>query len=90
MMQWPFADSDFGYFLCKMVPFLQKSSLGITVFSLMALSVDRYVCVCVEDSVISLHVYCGQMPVYFPTGNWDTGQYLSMYVDAKKNKFENM
>lgn len=42
MMQWPFADNGFGYFLCKLVPFLQKSSLGITVFSLMALSVDRY------------------------------------------------
>ncbi|KAJ8271830.1 hypothetical protein COCON_G00106890 [Conger conger] len=41
-MQWPFADYYFGLVLCKLVPFLQKSSLGITVFSLMALSVDRY------------------------------------------------
>ncbi|KAJ8407682.1 hypothetical protein AAFF_G00275390 [Aldrovandia affinis] len=42
MMQWPFADYAFGLFLCKLFPFLQKSSLGITVFSLCALSVDRY------------------------------------------------
>ncbi|XP_064191365.1 endothelin receptor type B-like [Anguilla rostrata] len=42
MMQWPFSDNAFGLFLCKLFPFLQKSSLGITVFSLMALSVDRY------------------------------------------------
>ncbi|XP_072770477.1 endothelin receptor type B-like [Nerophis lumbriciformis] len=34
---WPF-----GLALCKMVPFIQKMSLGISVFSLCALSVDRY------------------------------------------------
>ncbi|XP_003978465.2 endothelin receptor type B-like isoform X1 [Takifugu rubripes] len=41
-MQWPFADSVFGLFLCKLVPFLQKASLGITVLNLCALSLDRY------------------------------------------------
>ncbi|XP_028658549.2 endothelin receptor type Aa [Erpetoichthys calabaricus] len=40
--QWPFATSYFGLFLCKLVPFLQKSSVGITILSLCALSVDRY------------------------------------------------
>ncbi|KAG9344045.1 hypothetical protein JZ751_012522 [Albula glossodonta] len=42
MKQWPLAENPFGLFLCKLVPFLQKSSVGITVFSLCALSVDRY------------------------------------------------
>ncbi|KAM3590914.1 uncharacterized protein V6R79_018777 [Siganus canaliculatus] len=41
-MQWPFADSVLGLFLCKLIPFLQKASLGITVLSLCALSMDRY------------------------------------------------
>ncbi|KAL0970592.1 hypothetical protein UPYG_G00244130 [Umbra pygmaea] len=39
---WPFDDSFMGLFLCKMVPFLQKASVGITVLNLCALSVDRY------------------------------------------------
>ncbi|XP_053563826.1 endothelin receptor type B [Bombina bombina] len=34
---WPF-----GVEMCKLVPFLQKASVGITVLSLCALSVDRY------------------------------------------------
>lgn len=41
-MRWPFADSVFGLFLCKLFPFLQKASVGITALSLCALSVDRY------------------------------------------------
>ncbi|XP_034532572.1 endothelin receptor type B-like isoform X2 [Notolabrus celidotus] len=41
-MGWPFADSAFGLFLCKLFPFLQKASVGITVLNLCALSVDRY------------------------------------------------
>lgn len=41
-MRWPFADSVFGLFLCKLFPFLQKASVGITVLNLCALSVDRY------------------------------------------------
>ncbi|XP_019718118.1 endothelin receptor type Aa isoform X1 [Hippocampus comes] len=40
--RWPFYDSAFGLFLCKLVPFLQKASVGITVLNLCALSVDRY------------------------------------------------
>ncbi|KAL4640419.1 endothelin-1 receptor-like [Arapaima gigas] len=39
---WPFEDKPFGLFLCKLVPFLQKASVGITVLNLCALSVDRY------------------------------------------------
>ncbi|XP_017293841.1 endothelin-1 receptor [Kryptolebias marmoratus] len=42
LIQWPFADSAFGLFLCKLFPFLQKASVGITVLNLCALSVDRY------------------------------------------------
>ncbi|XP_020484569.2 endothelin receptor type Aa [Labrus bergylta] len=38
----PFDDSPFGMYLCKLVPFLQKASVGITVLNLCALSVDRY------------------------------------------------
>ncbi|XP_075706376.1 endothelin receptor type B [Rhinoderma darwinii] len=34
---WPF-----GVEICKLMPFLQKSSVGITVLSLCALSIDRY------------------------------------------------
>ncbi|XP_059210236.1 endothelin-1 receptor-like [Centropristis striata] len=41
-MRWPFADSVLGLFLCKLFPFLQKASVGITVLNLCALSVDRY------------------------------------------------
>ncbi|KAK7129475.1 hypothetical protein R3I94_017629 [Phoxinus phoxinus] len=41
-MRWPFDDSVFGLFLCKLMPFLQKTSVGITVLNLCALSVDRY------------------------------------------------
>lgn len=40
--KWPFDDSSIGLFLCKLVPFLQKASVGITVLNLCALSVDRY------------------------------------------------
>lgn len=46
--KWPFflfqlmaEDWPFGVELCKLVPFLQKMSVGITVLSLCALSVDR-------------------------------------------------
>ncbi|XP_069011328.1 endothelin receptor type B-like [Embiotoca jacksoni] len=35
-------DWPFGVVLCKLIPFIQKSSVGITVLSLCALSVDRY------------------------------------------------
>ncbi|XP_076840404.1 endothelin receptor type Ab [Brachyhypopomus gauderio] len=41
-MSWPFAGSEFGWFLCKLFPFLQKASVGITVLNLCALSVDRF------------------------------------------------
>lgn len=41
--RWPFDDSDFGLCLCKLVPFLQKASVGITVLNLCALSIDRSV-----------------------------------------------
>ncbi|KAM6949238.1 endothelin receptor type B-like [Aplochiton taeniatus] len=41
-MRWPFDDSPLGLFLCKLFPFLQKASVGITVLNLCALSVDRY------------------------------------------------
>ncbi|XP_034750526.1 endothelin receptor type Aa [Etheostoma cragini] len=40
--RWPLEETDFAVFLCKMVPFLQKASVGITVLNLCALSVDRY------------------------------------------------
>ncbi|XP_030047530.1 endothelin-1 receptor [Microcaecilia unicolor] len=40
--RWPFDSSPFGLFLCKLVPFIQKASVGITVLNLCALSVDRY------------------------------------------------
>lgn len=42
LSRWPFDDSTFGLCLCKLVPFLQKASVGITVLNLCALSVDRY------------------------------------------------
>ncbi|XP_077466036.1 endothelin receptor type B-like [Stigmatopora argus] len=35
-------DWPFGVYVCKMIPFVQKASVGITVLSLCALSVDRY------------------------------------------------
>ncbi|KAM9329333.1 endothelin-1 receptor [Gastrophryne carolinensis] len=40
--RWPFDHYPFGAFLCKLVPFIQKASVGITVLNLCALSVDRY------------------------------------------------
>nr|XP_033796175.1 endothelin-1 receptor [Geotrypetes seraphini] len=40
--RWPLDYSPFGLFLCKLVPFIQKASVGITVLNLCALSVDRY------------------------------------------------
>ncbi|XP_029949038.1 endothelin receptor type Aa [Salarias fasciatus] len=39
---WPFDYNNVGRCLCKLVPFLQKASVGITVLNLCALSVDRY------------------------------------------------
>lgn len=36
-MDWPF-----GAVFCKLVPFIQKTSVGITVLSLCALSIDRW------------------------------------------------
>lgn len=41
--RWPFDDSVIGLLLCKLVPFLQKASVGVTVLNLCALSVDRSV-----------------------------------------------
>lgn len=38
-------DWPFGVGLCKVVPFVQKASVGITVLSLCALSIDRQVSV---------------------------------------------
>ncbi|XP_056320925.1 endothelin receptor type B [Danio aesculapii] len=35
-------DWPFGVVFCKLVPFIQKTSVGITVLSLCALSIDRY------------------------------------------------
>lgn len=35
-------DWPFGVEMCKLVPFIQKASVGITVLSLCALSIDRY------------------------------------------------
>ncbi|NXA69374.1 EDNRB protein, partial [Mohoua ochrocephala] len=35
-------DWPFGVQVCKLVPFIQKASVGITVLSLCALSIDRY------------------------------------------------
>ncbi|XP_006639127.1 endothelin receptor type B-like [Lepisosteus oculatus] len=35
-------DWPFGVGMCKLVPFIQKTSVGITVLSLCALSIDRY------------------------------------------------
>ncbi|KAG2456743.1 EDNRB protein, partial [Polypterus senegalus] len=35
-------DWPFGVEICKIVPFIQKASVGITVLSLCALSIDRY------------------------------------------------
>ncbi|KAM9455165.1 endothelin receptor Ba [Clarias gariepinus] len=35
-------DWPFGVGICKLVPFVQKASVGITVLSLCALSIDRY------------------------------------------------
>ncbi|XP_073460827.1 endothelin-1 receptor [Aquarana catesbeiana] len=40
--RWPFDQSSVGAGLCKIVPFVQKASVGITVLNLCALSVDRY------------------------------------------------
>ncbi|XP_075470014.1 endothelin-1 receptor [Ascaphus truei] len=40
--RWPFDQSPVGSLLCKLVPFIQKASVGITVLNLCALSVDRY------------------------------------------------
>ncbi|KAM9476841.1 endothelin receptor type Aa [Clarias gariepinus] len=42
MGRWPLDHTFFGLFLCKLVPFVQKASVGITVLNLCALSVDRY------------------------------------------------
>ncbi|KAG9340179.1 hypothetical protein JZ751_021904 [Albula glossodonta] len=35
-------DWPFGVYICKLMPFVQKASVGITVLSLCALSIDRY------------------------------------------------
>ena len=35
-------DWPLGAVVCKLVPFIQKTSVGVTVLSLCALSVDRY------------------------------------------------
>ncbi|KAK2852293.1 hypothetical protein Q7C36_007494 [Tachysurus vachellii] len=42
MGNWPMVETSFGHILCKLLPFLQKASVGITVLNLCALSVDRY------------------------------------------------
>ena len=36
-------DWPFGVYVCKLMPFIQKASVGITVLSLCALSIDRSV-----------------------------------------------
>lgn len=41
LMQLLAEDWPFGVEMCKLVPFIQKASVGITVLSLCALSIDR-------------------------------------------------
>ncbi|XP_031441388.2 endothelin receptor type B-like [Clupea harengus] len=55
-MRWPFSDSVLGPLLCKLVPFVQKASVGITVLNLCALSVDRYRAVASRTRVRSVGV----------------------------------
>lgn len=52
--RFPFDDTAFGLWLCKLVPFLQKASVGITVLNLCALSVDRSV----DDAAVRLGCNC--------------------------------
>ncbi len=49
-------DWPFGVGLCKMVPFVQKASVGITVLSLCALSIDRYLYFVVFDCSLYLSI----------------------------------
>ncbi|KAL0985563.1 hypothetical protein UPYG_G00158640 [Umbra pygmaea] len=44
-------DWPFGLALCKLVPFIQKLSVGVTVLSLCALSIDRYRAVASWDRI---------------------------------------
>ncbi|KAL2081665.1 hypothetical protein ACEWY4_023518 [Coilia grayii] len=48
---WPFGES-----ICKLVPFIQKTSVGITVLSLCALSIDRYRVVASRNHIRGLGV----------------------------------
>lgn len=55
-------DWPFGVALCKLVPFLQKTSVGITVLSLCALSVDRcrnnrHLCAAVKYILCTVSVF---------------------------------
>lgn len=48
----PFADKPAGLYLCKLLPFLQKASAGITVLNLCALSVDRSVLFFIHSALL--------------------------------------
>ncbi|KAI5629516.1 endothelin B receptor precursor [Silurus asotus] len=49
-------DWPFGVGICKLVPFVQKASVGITVLSLCALSIDRYRAVASWSSIKGIGV----------------------------------
>uniref|UniRef100_A0AAY4DP31 Endothelin receptor type B n=1 Tax=Denticeps clupeoides TaxID=299321 RepID=A0AAY4DP31_9TELE len=49
-------DWPFGVTFCKLVPFIQKTSVGITVLSLCALSIDRYRVVASRNHIKGLGV----------------------------------
>lgn len=48
-------DWPFGVYICKLMPFIQKASVGITVLSLCALSIDRYVDLCSSHTHTHTH-----------------------------------
>ncbi|XP_063070553.1 endothelin receptor type B [Engraulis encrasicolus] len=49
-------DWPFGVAICKLLPFIQKTSVGITVLSLCALSIDRYRVVASRNPIRGLGV----------------------------------
>ncbi|KFP05682.1 Endothelin B receptor, partial [Calypte anna] len=79
-------DWPFGVQVCKLVPFVQKASVGITVLSLCALSIDRYRAVASWSS-IGLSAPEAVAVDMVELSYWDQHLWVCMLASEQKSSF---
>ncbi|KAJ4945776.1 hypothetical protein JOQ06_023454 [Pogonophryne albipinna] len=76
-------DWPFGVYVCKLMPFIQKASVGITVLSLCALSIDRYHAVTSWSRVKGMGIPLGNKLRVCLLHPEQTGSFMKLYHDMK-------